>query len=62
MESAIRRVVNQRLKGNSIYWTEEHAEDVLHLRSFLKAGRWGEVVDAHLRRPVWVPVPIGQAA
>lgn len=62
VESAIRRVVNQRLKGNSTYWTEEHAEDVLHLRSFLKAGRWGEVVDAHLRRPVWVPVPIGQVA
>lgn len=62
VESAIRRVVNQRLKGNSIYWTEDHAEDVLHLRSFLKAGRWGEVVDAHLRRPVWTPVPIGQAA
>ena len=62
VESAIRRVVNQRLKGNSIYWTKEHAEDVLHLRSFLKAGRWREVVEAHLRRPVWVPVPIGQAA
>lgn len=62
VESAVRRVVNQRLKGNSIYWTEEHAEDVLHLRSFLKAGRWREIVDAHLRRPVWFPVPIGQAA
>lgn len=62
VESAVRRVVNQRLKGNSIYWTEDHAEDVLHLRSFLKAGRWGEVIDAHLRRPVWRPVPIGQAA
>ncbi len=61
VESAIRRVVNQRLKGNSTYWTEEHAEDVLHLRSFLKAGRWNEVVDAHLRRPVWVPIPIGHA-
>ena len=62
VESAGRRGVNQRMKGNSIYWTEDHAEDVLHLRSFLKAGRWGEVIDAHLRRPVWVPVPIGQAA
>ncbi|MCP4242744.1 MAG: hypothetical protein GY772_19485 [bacterium] len=62
VESAVRRVVNQRLKGNSIYWTEDHAEDVLHLRSFLKAGRWGEVIDAHLRRPVWRPIPIGQAA
>jgi len=62
VESAVRRVVNQRMKANSIYWTEDHAEDVLHLRAFLKAGRCGEVIDAHLRRPVWVPVPIGQAA
>lgn len=62
VESAIRRVINQRLKGNSIYWTEEHAEHVLHLRSFLKSGRWREVVDAHLRRPVWTPIPLEQAA
>ena len=41
MESAIRRVVNLRLKGASIYWLEESAEAMLMLRSFYKAGRWG---------------------
>jgi hypothetical protein len=40
MESAIRRVVNLRLKGASIYWIEETAEAMLLLRSFYKSGRW----------------------
>ena len=40
MESAIRRVVNLRLKGASIYWLEETAEAMLLLRSFYKSGRW----------------------
>jgi hypothetical protein len=40
MESAIRRVVNLRLKGASIYWLEESAEAMLMLRSFYKSGRW----------------------
>jgi hypothetical protein len=51
VESAVRRVVNLRMKGNSIFWLEEHAEAVLHLRSYLKAGRWDELVRAVLRRP-----------
>jgi hypothetical protein len=40
MESAIRRVVNLRLKGASIYWLEENAEAMLLLRSYYKSGRW----------------------
>jgi hypothetical protein len=44
VESAIRRVVNQRLKGNGCFWLEEHAEGILHLRANLKAGRWDELV------------------
>jgi len=40
MESAIRRVVNLRLKGASIYWLEQNAEAMLMLRSYYKAGRW----------------------
>ena len=40
MESAIRRVVNLRLKGASIYWLEDTAEAMLLLRSFYKSGRW----------------------
>ena len=40
IESAIRRVVNLRLKGPSIYWHKTTAEAVLLLRSYYKAGRW----------------------
>ena len=32
VESAIRRVINLRLKGNGIYWREENAEAILVLR------------------------------
>ena len=39
MESAIRRVVNLRLKGASIFWLHETAEAMLLLRSYYKAGR-----------------------
>lgn len=55
VESGIRRVVNQRLKGNSTYWLEEHAEAVLHLRAQLKAGRWEDFVRSTLGHPVWTP-------
>lgn len=40
IESAVRRVVNLRLKGASIYWLEATAEAMLLLRSYYKAGRW----------------------
>jgi hypothetical protein len=40
MESAIRRVVNLRLKGASIFWTQEHAEQMLSLRTYYKSKRW----------------------
>lgn len=40
VESAIRRVVNLRLKGPCIFWIKESAEAVLMLRSYYKAGRW----------------------
>ncbi len=40
MESAIRRVVNLRLKGPAIYWHLETAEAMLTLRSYFKSGRW----------------------
>ena len=39
VESAIRRVVNLRMKGPSIFWRGEKAERMLHLRCYLKAGR-----------------------
>ena len=40
IESTVRRVVNLRLKGPSVYWTELMAEDMLLLRSMYKAKRW----------------------
>jgi hypothetical protein len=43
IESAIRRVINLRLKGNSIYWEEENAEAMLVLRGLVLSGRWQEV-------------------
>jgi hypothetical protein len=43
IESAIRRVINLRLKGNSIYWEEENAEAMLMLRGLVLSGRWPEM-------------------
>ena len=40
IESAIRRVLNLRIKGPAIYWKEESAEAIILLRSYFKAGRW----------------------
>jgi hypothetical protein len=40
IESTIRRVVNLRLKGASVYWKESTAEDMLLLRCLYKANRW----------------------
>ena len=40
MESAIRRVINLRLKGAGIFWHQENAEAMIVLRSYYKSGRW----------------------
>lgn len=40
IESAVRRVVNLRLKGSSLFWCRASAEAILLLRSYYKAGRW----------------------
>ena len=40
VESAIRRVVNLRLKSPCVFWNEDTAEEMLLLRSYYKAGRW----------------------
>ncbi len=59
IESAIRRVINLRLKGNSIFWEEENAEGMLVLRGLVLSGRWNEVFAkiteslAHDRRLNW---------
>ena len=40
IESAVRRVVNLRIKGPGIFWKKENADAILLLRSYFKAGRW----------------------
>jgi hypothetical protein len=44
VESGIRRVVNLRLKGASMFWGGENAERMLHMRAYYKAGRWDELM------------------
>jgi hypothetical protein len=59
IESTIRRVINLRLKGNSMYWTEENAEAVFQLRAAVVSGRWDEILEhtqeamARDRRKTW---------
>jgi hypothetical protein len=45
VESAMRRVINLRLKGNGIYWREENAEGMLVLRAAAVTGRWEETME-----------------
>ena len=45
VESAIRRVINLRLKGNGIYWREENAEGMLVLRAAALTDRWEEAME-----------------
>lgn len=55
VESAVRRVVNLRMKSASVLWTEEHAEGILHLRANAKAGRWDELEENVLNQTGWRP-------
>ena len=51
VESAIRRVVNLRLKGPCIFWYRENAEKMLMLRAYYKSGRWNllkRMANSHL--------------
>jgi len=49
IESTIRRVVNLRLKGASVYWKESTAQDMLLLRCLYKANRWQNIEKQGLR-------------
>jgi hypothetical protein len=46
IESAIRRVVNLRLKGNGLLWLEKNAEGMLGLRAAALTGRWHDLLNA----------------
>ena len=66
IESSIRRVINLRLKGNGIFWLEEHAEEMLQLRALVISRRWDERVQQmrswtkknHLADWKWTPRPM----
>jgi hypothetical protein len=45
IESTVRRVLNLRLKGSGIYWTEDNAEAVFQLRAAVVSGRWEEILE-----------------
>jgi hypothetical protein len=45
IESTIRRVINLRLKGTSVFWTEANAEAVFQLRAGVVSGRWEEMLE-----------------
>jgi hypothetical protein len=45
VESAMRRVINLRLKGNGIYWRQENAEAMLVLRAAAWTDRWEETME-----------------
>lgn len=49
IESNIRRVINMRMKGNSIYWREDSGEAMLQIRAQVLTNRWDERL-AELRR------------
>jgi hypothetical protein len=63
IESTIRRVINLRLKGHGIYWTEGNAESVFQLRAAVVSGRWEEILEptreamAKDRRTEWRWMP-----
>jgi len=44
VESALRQVVNLRMKGAGKFWDERNAQGMLLLRSYLKAGRFDDLL------------------
>jgi hypothetical protein len=52
VESAMRRMVNLRLKGAGIFWHKENAEHILLLRCYAKTGRWANLLPLALRSPL----------
>ena len=49
VESAMRRIVNLRLKGAGMFWLKENAEAFLHLRCQLKTGKWNQFFSNHIK-------------
>ena len=51
VESALRRVVNLRMKGAGIFWLNENSKRMLFLRCQLLSGRWNQFIQALLWPP-----------
>jgi hypothetical protein len=60
VESAIRRVINLRLKAPGTFWTSAMAEYFLFLRSQLLSGRWSVFMTnvARRRRDKWSDIQV----
>jgi hypothetical protein len=43
IESAVRRVINLRVKSNAVYWLRDNAETIIRIRAWIKAGRAEEL-------------------
>ena len=43
IESAIRHVINLRVKSNGMYWLRENVETMIRQRAWIKAGRAAEL-------------------
>lgn len=52
VESAIRRVINLRIKGPGQFWKLENAERMIFLRSQVLSGRWSFVLESALNHPI----------
>ena len=48
VESGVRRIINLRLKGTSMFWQPDRAEQILCLRCQIKGGQWEDFVKTTL--------------
>jgi hypothetical protein len=68
VESAIRRVINLRIKSPSMFWDEDMAEVMIHLRAQLLGDRWDAMLDrirehakiSRLRDYLFEPTPMSR--
>ena len=57
IESSIRRVINNRLKGNGIFWRQSNAESMLQLRCQVLSDYWDDTLRAMQAMQQTVSVP-----
>ena len=52
VESAIRRILNLRIKGCGLFWKRENVEKIIFLRSQLLSGRWDIMMNNFIKYTV----------